>query len=272
MASTSPSCNCDCQSDYAHVLSTVDSIEEKVDSINGDLEDYVQTHELEEAQTEMNGRQDQLQSDFTALDDRAAASKESVDQFKGRLDQLEATDHFFEGKLDNREADHMVAVQQIATESQAVVQAVVDRVYIHCNRLHNRQATQRVELASQQQQCGNLATQTDNNLVQIQRITGTVRKVRRALKNCVQMETLESALDAVFGRLKSLEYAFNLLPAGLASDQFVNHVVAISRQPAATPKRQPLKRKQQNMFLTPVRRSPRIAGTPLYEADANLLR
>ena len=39
---------------------------------------------------------------------------------------------------------------------------------------------------------------------------------------------------------------FNLLPTGLASDQFVNHVVAISRQPVATPKRQPLKRKHQN--------------------------
>ena len=65
---------------------------------------------------------------------------------------------------------------------------------------------------------------------------------------------------------------FNLLPTGLASDQFVNHVVAISRQPAATPKRQPLKRKHRNMCLTPVRRSPRIAGTPLYEMDANLLR
>ena len=100
------------------MLSTVDSIEEKVDSINGDLEDYVQTHELEEAQTETNGRQDQLQSDFTALDDRAAASKESVDQFKGRLDQLEATDHFFEGKLDNREADHMVAVQSLRQSSR----------------------------------------------------------------------------------------------------------------------------------------------------------
>ena len=167
---------------------------------------------------------------------------------------------------------NMVAVQQIATESQAVVQAVVDRVYIHCTRLHNRQAVQRVELASQQQQWGNLTTQTDNNLLQIQCVTGTVRKVRRELKNCVRMETLESALDAVYGRLKSLEYAFNLLPTGLAFDQFVNHVVAISRQPAATPKRQPLKRKHQNMCLTPVRRSPRIAGTPLYEMDANLLR
>ena len=96
MASTSPSCNCDCQSDYAHVLSTVDSIEEKVDGIHGDLENYVQTHELEEAQTEMNGRQDQLQSDFTALDDRAAASKEATDNFKERLVELETADHFFE--------------------------------------------------------------------------------------------------------------------------------------------------------------------------------
>ena len=26
------------------------------------------------------------------------------------------------------------------------------------------------------------------------------------------------------------------------------------------------------MFLTPVRRSPRIAGTPLYETDANLMK
>ena len=77
-------------------------------------QNYVQTHELEEAQTEMNGRQDQLQSDFTALDNLTINSKE-------RLDQLETIDHFFEGKLDNRDADHMVAVQQIATESQAVV-------------------------------------------------------------------------------------------------------------------------------------------------------
>jgi hypothetical protein len=220
----------------------------------------------------MNSRHDQLEAEFMALDNRAAASKDSVDNFKERLVQLETTDHFFEERLDNRDDDNMVAVQQIATESQAVVQAVVDRVYIHCTRLHNRQAVQRVELASQQQQWGNLTTQTDNNLLQIQCVTGTVRKVRRELKNCVRMETLESALDAVYGRLKLLEYAFNLLPTGLASDQFVNHVVAISRQPAATPKRQPLKRKHQNMCLTPVRRSPRIAGTPLYEMDANLLR
>ena len=101
-----------------------------------------------------------------------------------------------------------------------------------CIRLHKRPTgVQQVvdAQASQQQQWGNLTTQTDNNLLQIQRVTGTVRKVHRELKNCVRMETLESALDAVYGRLKSLEYAFNLLPAGLASDQFVNHVVAISR-------------------------------------------
>ena len=86
-------------------------------------------------------------------------------------------------------------------------------------------------------------TQTDNNLLHIQRVTGTVRKVCHELKNCVRTETLHGALDAMYGRLKLLEYASNLLPAGLASNQFVNHVVAISRQPAATPKRQPLKRK-----------------------------
>ena len=65
-------------------------------------------------------------------------------------------------------------------------------------------------------------------------------KVRRGLENCVQTEGLHGALGAVHGRLKSLECAFNLLPAGLASNQFVNHVVATSRRPAATPKRQPL--------------------------------
>ena len=148
----------------------------------------------------------------------------------------------------------------------------MDRVYIHCTRLHKRQAVQQVVQASQQQQWGNLTTQTDNNLLHIQRVTGMVRKVRHELKNCVRTETLHGALDAMYGRLKLLEYASNLLPAGLASNQFVNHVVAISRQPAATPKRQPLKRKHQNVFLTPVRRPPRIAGTPLYETDANLLR
>ena len=78
--------------------------------------------------------------------------KDSVDNFKERLVQLETTYHFFEERLDNCDDDNMVVVQQIATESQAVVQAVVDRVYIHCTRLHNRQAVQRVELASKQQQ------------------------------------------------------------------------------------------------------------------------
>ena len=80
------------------------------------------------------------------------------------------------------------------------------------------------------------------------------------------------ALDAVYGRTKSLEYAFNLLPAGLVSNQFRDHVVDISRQSAASPRRQPLKRRLPNMFLTPVRRSPRIAGTPHYETDANLMK
>ena len=58
MASISPSCNCDCQSDYVHVLSTIDSIEEKVDGINDDqvagtsdqiyppLRDGCKSHEL----------------------------------------------------------------------------------------------------------------------------------------------------------------------------------------------------------------------------------
>ena len=164
MASTSPSCNCDCQSDYVHVLSTIDSIEGGVDGMNCGLENYVQTHELEEAQTEMNGRHDQLQSGFTALGDRAAASKEATDNFKERLVELEAADHFFERGVNDSGADNMVAVRQIATGSQAVAQAVVDRVYIRCTRLHNRQAAQQVVQASQQQQLGDLTTQTDNNL------------------------------------------------------------------------------------------------------------
>ena len=73
-------------------------------------------------------------------------------------------------------------------------------------------------------------------------------------------------------KLRADNVKLNLLPAGLASNQFVNHVVATSRQPAATPKRQPLGRKHQDRFLAPVRRPPRIAGPPLYETGANLLR
>ena len=131
------------------MLSTIDSIEEKVDGINGGLENYVQTHELEGAQTEMNGRHDQLQSGFTALGDRAAASKEATDNFKDlkRLVELETADHL----VNDSGADNMVAVRQIATGSQAVAQAVVDRVYIRCTRLHNRQAAQQVVQAPQQQ-------------------------------------------------------------------------------------------------------------------------
>ena len=102
-------------------------------------------------------------------------------------------------------------------------------------------------------------------------LSDMMRKVRSELKNCVQTERLHGALGAVYGRIESLEYAFNLLPAGLASNHFVDHLVAISRQPAAAPKRQPLKRRRPDMFLTPVRRPPRVAGTPLYGTDANLM-
>ena len=41
-------------------------------------------------------------------------------------------------------------------------------------------------------------TQTDNNLLHIQRVTGTVRKVRHELKNCVRTETLHGALDVQY--------------------------------------------------------------------------
>ena len=92
----------------------------------------------------VHGTQNHGAKPKTALDNRAAASKDVVDNFKERLVQLETTDHFFEGRLDNRDDDIMVAVQQIARESQKVVQAVVDRVYIHCTRLHKRQAAQQV--------------------------------------------------------------------------------------------------------------------------------
>ena len=48
-------------------------------------------------------------------------------------------------------------------------------------------------------------------------LSDMMRKVRSELKNCVQTERLHGALGAVYGRIESLEYAFNLLPAGLAS-------------------------------------------------------
>ena len=43
----------------------------------------------------------------------------------------------------------------------------VGGVCIHCTRLHKRQAVQQVAQASQQQQWGDLATQTDNNPLHI---------------------------------------------------------------------------------------------------------
>ena len=51
-------------------------------------------------------------------------------------------------------------------------------------------------------------------------VGGTVRKVRRELKNCVRTERLHGVLDTMYGRLKSLEYKFNLLLAQLASNHF----------------------------------------------------
>ena len=67
----------------------------------------------------------------------------------------------------------------------------------------------------------------NNNLLDIQRVIaiGTVRKVRRELKNCVRTERLHGALDTVHGPLKSMEYAFNLLRLGLPLTNLSTRVV-----------------------------------------------
>ena len=79
-------------------------------------------------------------------------------------------------------------------------------------------------------------------------------------------------LDKLHERLQRVECTVHYLPLGLASGEFRTHVVRVIKGAGSnTPIRRQRKRKTYNPHMTPVRRSARVAGTPLRQVNANLL-
>ena len=73
------------------------------------------------------------------------------------------------------------------------------------------------------------------------------------------------------GRLhvQPVEHLVNQLPLGLVGEPFRQHLVQLSR-PVATPTRGKKRNRYTNMIETPVRRSPRVAQTPMREVGVEV--
>ena len=71
------------------------------------------------------------------------------------------------------------------------------------------------------------------------------------------------------GRLQSVEHLVNQLPLGLVGEPLRQHLVQISR-PVATPNRGKKRNRCTNMIETPVRRSDRVAQTPMREVGVDV--
>ena len=78
-------------------------------------------------------------------------------------------------------------------------------------------------------------------------------------------------IEKLHERLQRVECTVNYLPLGLASEEFRTHVVRVSKGAGSNTPRRQRKRKTYNPHMTPVRRSARVAGTPLRQVNANLL-
>ena len=95
MSSVSAAQACyDCLSNHEAVLSTVESVEDKVDELRGDLADYVQTYELTEAQDVLCGRQDELDEAVGAVDGRVGVLEAETQALRGELEHLGLASNF----------------------------------------------------------------------------------------------------------------------------------------------------------------------------------
>jgi len=140
-----------------------------------------------------------------------------------RIDHLETDNHFHETQFDDRDAINKAQVRQIWRTAEAVVQDNIDQSYLAMNCMADCLAEQRT--ATQQQQL-DLTHQKYINVNVIDTLLEKQSRHKKALRELAIRS--DQKIACLRKRLSELEYAFNLLPVGLASEEFKRSLVLTS--------------------------------------------
>ena len=275
--------------DEAHdTLKVAESAIHETESLRGDLEqlsancaDFVSDSDLDNALQTVHVRNDQIEGSIQDLDVRTAGAEHLASACKERLDAFDSREFF----LDQQTAELKGELHHLHSTTADLVQAVADNVYtalsaqlsrilrnedsIHCSLLtHQFHADTSKALWSAHV---DLDRDVEDRLCEYE------EKSRAQQLQIQQQHTELHTADQNFhvgiavatGRLQSVEHLVNQLPLGLVGEPLRQHLVQISR-PVATPNRGKKRNRCTNMIETPVRRSDRVAQTPMREVGVDV--
>jgi len=272
--------NNDCIERCDQMADEIDTVRSILDDCTSSLGDLVDSAEHDADINQVTGRCDDLDGAMTTIRQEQAATTNTIEllQFTvascgDRLDQFDTAVHFGELTADVREQmqeQGEAAQTAIALNYRWIEQLESDYDSIdHHTHLHHRFVREQKQLNKEQEArltSNDLWTEALHDIVNAHDAEFGVQ--RSDFCNLLQQigDGIRGQLHAVNVRLQNVEHSFNKLPVGLASEPFIQHVVAVSK---CTPKRGK-KRSSTYTIMTPVRRSPRLASTPLRATETKL--
>ena len=319
--------NYDCESNHYTVLCTVDSIEEKVDTLSGELDECVSFQDLEAVQDELNGRQDGLETTVNELEDTLESNigdtiEDHIHDLGLHLrDQLESQIfHGMDGELDEMRERHDTMVislndqhntlaaittrlvvaedkvhemetaehfaelypqedaineaQQIVADSAAAAHAVVDRCFTGMADMHGRldeadaeQMNTHALVHDIEQNIWRETVWLQGNATDMQRNITRMQQEMRDMEQMHQAELVHQSnrTNAIYLKQSKTNEAFRSVVSDILT------LLRMKKEPAEVRTGRKRRRAADIKFMTPVRRSARVARTPLQEMDANMI-
>ena len=260
--------NCDCNERMDQLADEFDVLRGDQDETVSSLADYATTAELDNEASHLANRIDRVEDAHAdanrtldaKLDDRIERVERSIADNFERLDNFD-TEVFFNGQ---KITEFKEEVRQISSDSGEAVEAVVDRCFTEMSAQYDRiqhlsGRMDELPLGGIRAFCVNMGRHAKLiNDLRLDHELKTCQQENQILSQQAQISTLSQDMEEVLLLL-------NGLPLGLFGEPFWQHVMAINR-PAVTPRRG-RKRNRESLFETPVRRSARLAGTPMREAQ-----
>lgn len=329
MVQNNETSNCYCENNHYTVLCTVDSIEEKVDTLSGELDECVSFQDLEAVQDELNGRQDGLETTVNELADTVDVLEsnigdtieETIETLGLQLrDQLESQIfHGMDGELDEMRKQHDTMVVRMTdvhktlaaittrlvvaegkvhdmetaehfaelypqedaineaqlwwNQSEDAINAVVDRCFTGMTDMHGRLDVAAAEQMNTQALVNDIEQNIWRETVWLQsNATDTQRDITRMQQEMRNMEQMHQAeLVHQFNRANDIDRQneTNEVFRSVVSD--ILTLVKMKKEPAELRTGRKRRRAADIKFMTPVRRSARVARTPLQEMEANMI-
>jgi hypothetical protein len=223
-----------------------------------------------------------LQASTLTADDRSVSAARKADEIQEKVEELLNAQFFQEMEFDRK-------VQEIQRQSLDTVQAVVDPTFLAMGRQVDDMADLQANVTDVELQVDRLSDRIETDVIddivdlyashyqqeQLQENRHTSYLTQIQDRNCkiqdqhCRIKGLERHLYEVHKRLQMVEASFNQFPLGLAGEPFRQQLVAPAARQNATPIRK--RRGSPTVVETPVRRSPRLARTPLHAIQVNLV-